>query len=371
MIDPVVRGRLWAIIVKEIWAVLRDPRSRIILIVPPFLQLIVFGFATTLEVKNIDIALYDRDGGVWAREFSQRLAGSPNVRRIIPVRSPAELRDAIDNRQVIAAIGIDQRFSADIAAGRPATVQAILDGRRSNAAQIVAGYLGRITVDMGASVRPQLKAPGGSIVTHWYNPNLDYLWFTMPALVVIVSTVTALGVTAQSVARERELGTFDQLMVSPLRVHEILIGKMVPPLLIGLFNATLYTILIPTVFGVPLTGSVPLFYVALLFYMLALIGLGMLISCLSQTQQQAFLGMFLLTVPAILLSGYASPVDNMPNWLQWVAEFNPPKHFLIVSEGTFLKAMPPGDILANTWPLMAIAAATLTAAALLFRSRME
>ncbi|MGH6782182.1 MAG: ABC transporter permease, partial [Sphingomonadaceae bacterium] len=351
--------------------VLRDPRARIILIVPPFMQLIIFGFATTLEVKNIDIALYDRDGGVWAQEFSQRLAGSPNVRRIVAVRSPAELREAIDNRDVIAAVTIDQRFSADVAAGRPATIQAILDGRRSNAAQIVSGYLSRIAGDMGASLRPETRPPSRSIVTHWFNPNLDYLWFTMPALVVIISTVSALGVTAQSVARERELGTFDQLMVSPLRVPEILVGKMVPPLLIGLANATLYTILIPTVFGVPLAGSLLLFYLALIFYLLALIGLGMLISSLSQTQQQAFLGMFLVSVPAILLSGYASPVDNMPGWLQAVAEFNPPKHFLIVSEGTFLKAMPAADILANTWPLIAIAAVTLSASALLFRSRME
>lgn len=365
-------GRLWAIIVKEIWAVLRDPRARIILIVPPFMQLIVFGFATTLEVKNIDIGVYDRDGGVWAREFTQRLAGSPNVRQVVRISSPAALRDAIDNRRVIAAVTLDHRFSADIAAGRPATVQAILDGRRSNAAQIVAGYLERITGELGAEIRPRaVPLRGQSIVSHWFNPNLDYLWFTMPALVVIISTVSGLAVTGQAVARERELGTFDQLMVSPLRVHEILIGKMVPPLIVGLFNATLYLILIPNVFGVPLTGSVSLFYLALLFYLLALIGVGMLVSSLSQTQQQAFLGMFLVSVPAILLSGYASPVDNMPHWLQLVAEVNPPKHFLVISEGVFLKAMPAADILANIWPLMVIAAITLTASALFFRSRME
>ena len=365
-------SRLMAIIVKEMWAVLRDPRARIVLVVPPLLQLFVLGFATTLEVKNFDVGVYDRDGGVWAREFTQRLAGSPNVRRIVPIGSSAELRDAVDNRKVIAAVVLDQRFSADVAAGRPATVQAILDGRRSNAAQIVAGYLERIAGELGADVRPVDARRGGrSVVMHWFNPNLDYLWFTMPALVVIISTVSGLAVTGQSVARERELGTFDQLMVSPLRVHEILIGKMVPPLIVGTLNATLYLILIPTVFGVPLSGSVPLFYLALFFYLLALIGVGMLVSSLSQTQQQAFLGMFLVTVPAILLSGYASPVDNMPGWLQIIAQANPPKHFLVVSEGVFLKAMPAREILANTWPLMLIASVTLSASALLFRSRME
>ena len=365
-------ARLWAIIVKEMWAVLRDPHARLVLIVPPVLQLFLFAFASTLEVKNINVAVYDRDNGAWSQEFVQRLAGSPNVQHIVPVHSPAELAHAIDYREVIAAVSFDQRFSADIAAGRPATVQVILDGRRSNASQIVNGYLERIAADIGAGIRPAAgRPPGQSIVSHWFNPNLDYLWFTMPALVVIISTVSGLSVTAQAIARERELGTFDQLMVSPLRVHEILIGKMVPPLIVGLANATLYTILIPTVFGVPLTGSIPLFYIALVFYMLALIGVGLLISALAATQQQAFLGMFLTSVPAILLSGYASPVDNMPGWLRIIAQADPPKHFLIISEGVFLKAMPARDILANTWPLVLIAAVTLTAASLLFRSRME
>jgi ABC-2 type transport system permease protein len=188
---------------------------------------------------------------------------------------------------------------------------------------------------------------------------------------VVISMVSGLAVTAQSVARERELGTFDQLMVSPLRVHEILIGKMVPPLLAGLMNATLYLVLIPTAFGVPLTGSVALFYLAVICYLLALIGVGMLVSAVSQTQQQAFLGGFLVMVPAILLSGYASPIDNMPGWLQVVAQANPAKHFLIVSEGVFLKAMPAIEILANTWPLAVIAIATLTVSSLFFHSRME
>lgn len=365
-------GRIVALIVKEMWAILRDPRARVILVVPPLVQLFILGFATTLEVKNIDVGVYNRDSGAWSTEFVQRLAGSPNIRGIVWLRSPEELRSAIDNQRVIVAVSIDQRFSADVTAGRPAIIQAVFDGRRSNAAQIVSGYIERITAEMGASLAPTVAGPRSqSVTTNWFNPNLDYLWFTMPALIVIISTVSGLGITALSVARERELGTFDQLMVSPLRVHEILIGKMVPPFLVGLFNASLYLVLIPLAFGVPLTGSIPLFYLALTFYLLALVGVGMLVSSLAQTQQQAFLGVFLVTVPATLLSGYASPVDNMPGWLQVLAQANPPKHFLIVSEGIFLKAMPALDVLANTWPLIIIAAITLTASAILFRARME
>jgi drug efflux transport system permease protein len=365
-------GRLYAIIVKEMWALLRDPRTRITLIVPPLVQLLVFGFATTLEIKNFDVGVYDRDGGPSSQEFEQRLAGSPHVHRVISLRSPSAVRDAIDNEKVIAVVMFDQQFSRDISAGRPAVIQAVLDGRRSNAAQIVAGYLGEIAGGMGVQLGTQT---GGirsqSIVTNWYNPNLDYLWFAMPGLMVLISVVSGLGTTAQAVARERELGTFDQLMVSPLRVHEILIGKMVPPLLFGVVNATLYLIVIALIFRVPVTGPLPVYYLATVFYLLALIGVGMLVSTISQTQQQAFLGSFLVTVPAILLSGYASPIDNMPHWLRVIAQGNPCKHFFIISEGVFLKSMSSANILDNTWPLAIIAAVTLGAASLLFRSRME
>jgi ABC-2 type transport system permease protein len=365
-------GRLYAIIVKEMWALLRDPRSRITLIVPPVVQLFVFGFATTLEIRNFDIGVYDRDGSLWSQEFEQRLGGSPDVHRVVSLHSLAAVRAAIDNEDVIAVVMFDEQFSRDVAAGRPAVIQAVLDGRRSNAAQIVAGYLTEIAAGMGVQIsRSTDNDLSQSVVTNWYNPNLDYLWFAMPGLMVLISVVSGLGTTAQAVARERELGTFDQLMVSPLRVHEILIGKMVPPLLFGLVNATVYLLVIAFLFRVPVTGSLPVYYLATVFYLLSLIGVGMLVSTISQTQQQAFLGSFLVTVPAILLSGYASPIDNMPHWLRVIAAGNPCKHFFIISEGVFLKSMSGADILQNTWPLAIIAAITLAAASLLFRSRME
>jgi len=367
-------ARLSAIIVKELWAVFRDPRARITLIAPPLLQLVLFGFAATLEVRNFDVGVLDRDSGIWSHEVVSRVAGTPNVGRVVPLASPADMREAINNQQVIAVLSFDSRFSAAIEGGQIGEVQIVLDGRRSNASQIVSSYLQQIIGQVAAEARPA-ATPGQpttrTVVTNWFNPALIYLWFVMPALLVTLGATGTLSITAQSVARERELGTFDQLMVSPLRVHEILIGKMAPPLLIGFFNATLYVILIPTVFGVPLTGSVASFYFSLFFYVVSLIGVGMLVSTLSQTQQQAFLGMFLVTVPLILLSGFATPVDNMPGWLQVIAFANPCRHFLVVSEGVFLKDMPAAVILANTWPLAAIASVTLTVSAILFRARME
>jgi len=366
-------SRLLAMIVKELWAVLRDPRARITLVIPPILQLMLFSAAATLEVKNVTIGVWDRDRGAAAREFVNQLAGSPNVRRLEVITSPEDLRAMIDGQHILAAVVLDQGFSRDVAARRPATIEAVLDGRKSNAAQIVASYLNVIAAKTGASIRGVTVGDSGgqTIAANWFNPNLDYLWFVMPALLVQISAISALAVTAQSVARERELGTFDQLMVSPLRLHEILIGKMTPPFLIGLFNGTVCLIVIPTFYGVPFQGAIGLFYLALAIFLLAIIGIGMLVSAVSATQQQAFLGMFLVTVPAILLSGFTSPFENMPGWLQVIGEADPVKHFMVIAEGLFLKAMPAADVFANLWPLALIAGVTLTSATLLFRSRME
>lgn len=364
--------RLKATIIKEIWAILRDPRARLILIAPPLVQLFLFGFASTMEVNNIRIGVLDLDGGRWSREIVERLAGSPNVKEIVPLHSDADLRLAIDRQRVIVALRFDPHFSSNVSARRGGVVGAVYDGRRSNAAQIVSGYIERIVGETGAISLPRTPtAIGGSVATHWFNPNLKYLWFVMPALVSVIAAVSVLAVVSQSVARERELGTYDQLMVSPLRVHEILIGKMLPPIIVGLANVTLFVVLLPTIFGIPLTGTLSLFYLALFFYLLALAGIGMLISVISATQQQAFLGMFAIAVPMIILSGYASPIDNMPAWLRVITWFNPPAWFLTISEGTFLKAMPVGEVFSNTWPLILIAAATTISASALFRSRME
>jgi ABC-2 type transport system permease protein len=366
--------RLRAMIWKELWAVLRDPKTRMVLVLPPLLQLFVFTFATTLDVRNVDIGLLDRSSGVHSAELVSRLAGSPNFRSIRRFTSTDDLAEAIEGQKVIAAIVVDEDFDRALTSRRPATIGLVLDGRRSNAAQIVASYVGQIAAGLGADLAVGTAADPprpGSIVTNWYNPSLDYIWFTLPSLIAVIVSIAGIAITAQTVARERELGTFDQLMVSPLRVHELLIGKMIPPLIIGLFNGTLYLILAPLLFGVPFTGSLLLFYLSLVAYCLSLIGVGMLVSAAAATQQQAFLGSFLVTVPLFLLSGYASPIDNMPGWLQVATHADPTRYFLVIVQGLFLKAMPARLVLGQLWPLLIIAGATLSAAAWLFRARME
>ena len=366
-----------ALIIKEMWVLLRDPKGRIMLFLPPLLQLFLFTFAATLEVRTVDIGLLDRSGGSASAELVSRLQGSLNFREIKQLGSMTELRRAIDEQDVIAALVIDEDFDRKIARGQSATIGVVLDGRRSNAAQIVGSYIAQVTAgvgaDFGRSKQGSARGSGqaGSIAINWFNPNLNFFWFNLPALLVLIITVTGLSVTSQVISRERELGTFDQLLVSPLRAHEILIGKMVPTLIVGMINGAIFILAARLVFGVPFIGNMPLFLIALLLYNIAVIGVGMFVSAVSATQQQAFLGSFAATTPVILLSGFASPITNMPGWLQVLTYANPARYFLEISLGSFLKDMPAGMMFSLIWPLLVIAAITLSVSAWLFRARME
>ena len=365
--------RIVALIIKELLAILRDPKGRLVLIIPPLVQMLIFANAATLEVSNVDLAVLDRDGGHYSHALIDRIEGAPTFRHVIRVDSLAALHEAILMRRAIGAIHVGPSFSRDLSAHRPATLQLILDGRRSNAAQIVGGYLSQIIEGVAAEATPGARRGNAPVIVvrNWFNPSLDFKWHTVPGLVAIISLLIGLIVTALSVARERELGTFDQLMVSPLRTHEILLGKTIPPLLVGLFHTTMFILAAVYLFGVPLRGSLWLLYGSALFYLAALIGIGLFISALSSTQQQAILGAFLFAAPAILLSGFATPIENMPDWLQSVTLINPLRWYLLIVKGVFLKALPFDEVLRNTVPLLLIALVTLTAAAWLFRHRME
>jgi ABC-2 type transport system permease protein len=366
--------RLKALIVKELLAVLRDPRGRMILIVPPIMQLFVFAYAATMEVKNVDLAVLNRDGGRWSVELVARLQGSHTFNRVIPVESPAALREAIDMQRVLLAVQIGPTFSGDIEAKRPTNIQVILDGRRSNASQLAGSYVSQIVNGLAADVAakaPLSEASEPVVPRYWFNPALDTQWFMVPNLIAVIAVLIGLVVTGLSIARERELGTFDQLMVSPLRTPEILIGKTVPPLIIGFFHCSFYLLAALIWFELPLRGSLVMFYVGVFFYLSALIGIGLFISALSATQQQAILGSFLFMIPATLTSGFATPIDNMPEWLQSVTIVNPLRYFIVIVRGVFLKGLPLDEMVRNTLPLILIATVTLSAAAWMFRRRME
>lgn len=364
--------RLMAQITKELLSVLRDPRSRFVLIGPPLIQLFIFSFAATLDVRNVDIAIYNRDAGKWSQELVARVGGASFVHRLHPVHKPADLERMIERREVIAAIDIPESFSRDIASGRPAAAQVILDGRRANSGQVVLGYLNAITVALGGelSERPQL-AGDTAAVRHWFNPNLIYRWFVVPSIGGILLTFMTLLITALSIARERELGTFDQLLVSPCTPIEIIASKMAPALVIGTFLGSFMVAAGVFLFRIPFTGSFTLLLASMVLFILSVVGIGLMISSVCATQQQAILGTFTIAVPAVLMSGFATPVENMPVFLQWLAQAIPLKHYLIILQGSFLKSLPPSEVFANAWPMVLIALVTLSAATLFVRSKLQ
>ncbi len=366
--------RIRSLIIKELLAIWRDPKSRFILLGPPVIELVIFAYAATQEVKNVRIAVLNQDMGIYARDLVARFQGSPNFRSVEHLQSDSDVAPAIDSRSVLMVVHLREDFSRLLAARRPASVQLILDGRSSNTSQILAGYAEAI-IDGYNGELAQAGAsppPASTVVARvWFNPNQDALWSTVPSLLAILVALEGLMVTALSVARERELGTFEQLLVSPLSPLEIVVGKSVPAMLIGLGEGTLVVAVATLYFRVPLTGSLALLYTAMTAYLLAVVGVGLFISSLALTQQQAILGTFACMVPQVLLSGFASPVENMPDWLQTATLANPLRHFIVIVKGVFLKAMPLEDVMHSLWPLVVIALVTLSAATWLFRRRTE
>lgn len=366
--------RLRALVIKELQALLRDPQSRRVLILPVILQTALFPFAATLEVKNNTLALFNRDNGAASIELVQRLAAAEAFTEILNLHTEAELEESIQNQHALIAIQIPPDFSRDLAHGTPADLQVILDGRRSNSAQIANGYVQQIintfVDDHLTPAATQNQPPEISQVTrHWFNPNLHYYWFIVPSLVAIITTITTLIVTALSVAREREQGTFDQLLVSPLTPAIIMIGKGIPAGIVSIAQATIILLVGVFLYRIPFEGSLPLLYFSMIFYIAALVGFGLLISSICSTQQQALLGVFCFLMPAILLSGFTSPIDNMPAFLQIITWANPLRFFIVIVKGLFLKDMPFTDVLHNLWPLLVIATVTLLAANVVFRRK--
>jgi len=363
--------RIRALVLKELQALFGDPSSRALLMMPVLLQTLLFPFAATLDVTNASIAIYNRDLGVPSTELVQRFSNSSAFTQILNVRSQEEMAHAVETRTALLAVSIPEDFSRQLAEGKSAPVQVLLDGRRSNSAQIAFGYLQGI-VDGYVKDRTSAsgKLPPSTLITrYWFNENLIYRHFTLANLVAVITTIGALILTALSVAREREQGTFDQLMVSPLTPEMIMIGKAVPAIIVAFFQATIILSAAVFAYHVPFRGSLLLLYVAMFFYALSLVGVGLFISSLCSTQQQAFLGAFSFMMPAMMLSGFAAPVENMPRWLQIATWPNPVRHFVEIVKGVFLKDASAGRVFSLIVPLIVIGIGTLGMAALMFRRK--
>ena len=371
--------RLLALIRKEIQIILGDKQGRLLVIMPVIVQLALFPLAATLEIKNSTLGIYDEDHGPAAIELTQRLrAQTVTFTHFIAINNEQQLNDAIEQQRALAVVRIPPDFSAQVArANATPQLQLLLDGRRTNAGQIAAGYIQQIVQSYQqdlASARAGAIASAASstlVARAWFNPNLDYLDFILPCLIALITTTGVLIVTALSVAREREQGTFDQLLVSPYTPELIMIGKIAPALLIATFHATLILLAAVFIYQVPFQGSLLILYAGIILYALALAGVGLFISALCATQQQAFIGMFAFMMPAMMLSGFAAPVENMPVWLQHVTWINPIRHFMEVVKAVYLKNAAADLVVVLAWPLLVIGVITLGAAAVLFRKNVE
>jgi ABC-2 type transport system permease protein len=366
-------SRIIALIIKEFLALLKDPKSRLVIIGPPIIQLLVFGYAATFDLTNVPYAVYNESPGEASRQLVARFRGSPDFNEVVTISHDDQIAPLIDSKKVLLVVHIGPRFSRDLQTRKTAPVQIILDGRDSNTAMLAMGYVQKIVNDFNVQWTGEKEMPGPParlVVRSWFNPNLLSRWFIVPGIVGLLTLVVTMLVTALSVAREREQGTFDQLLVTPYHPWEILIGKAIPGFIIGTAEATVIILMAVFWFQVPLLGSLSALYTGLFLFLLSAIGVGLMISSLSLTQQQGLLGAFMFLVPSIILSGFATPILNMPPLVQKLTLLNPMRYFMAIVRGVFLEGTPFHLLIDQFWPLAVIGIVTLTIASWLFRRRM-
>ena len=370
-----MRGPLGYTIAREFVSMARDPGMRRMLLAAPLLQVLVFSYAATMEVHNVALAVVNQDSGRWSRELVIRLEAAGFVDQVIHAPTTTALADLIERRQVLLAVHFQPDFSRRIEAGQSGPVQLLFDGRRANAGQIVFSYIRNIA----AGLQMELAAVGAgppprALVRHWFNPNLEYRWFLVPALVATLAMIPALLISTLGVARDRELGTFDQLVVSPVTTLDIILSKLLPAAFAGMLSGLMVFLLAIFAFRINFHGG-PLTLLLLFFSQLTFVfavgGLGLTISAACNTQQQALMGMYSLSIPMMITSGFLTPVENMPVFLQYLAELNPVKHYRVILLGSFFKDMSAAEFFSNLWPMLLISVLSVSIAARIVRWRVQ
>ncbi len=363
--------RIFALVKKEFITIWKDPKSRGIIVALPIMQLLIFSNAATMEVKNIDVAVIDRDKSVESRELLSRFENSPRFRHFYYAENENELKQKLDTQKAQIALYINNDFSSKIKSQKTADILIIADGRQTNVAGIGSGYATQIISSYSAEITQHKGAGINLIPRNWFNPNLEYKWYILTIILAMLSVVVSLILTALSIAREREMGTFDQLIVSPLSSFEILLGKTIPPLIIAMCLTTIMTTIVIFGFKVPFAGSFILLLSSIFVSLLSIVGVGLCISSICKTQQQAILSVMTFMMPAMLLSGFISPIEDMPRFLQIITYLNPVRFFMVLTRGIFLKGMTLADAVSNWIPLLIIATITLTLAGWTFKKKLD
>ncbi|HEY0995470.1 MAG TPA: ABC transporter permease [Gemmatimonadaceae bacterium] len=366
MIDRVLQ-----VVRKEFRQVFRDPRMSRVIFITPVMQLMLFGYAVSTDVRNVTTFVVDQDASASSRALLDAFTASGYFRITGRSSRPADLVRALDRGDAIAGIEIPRGFARSLRDGSGAQVQLLLDGTNSNTAAVAGGYAERIVAGFGARLVAAMQVPGLPEVDlrerAWFNPDLSSRAYNVPAVIGAIMLLVALLLTSLAIVREREIGTLEQLRVSPLTAGELIAGKTIPFALIGLADMIVVTLAAVLWFRVPLAGNPLLLLLASILFLLTALGLGLLISTLASTQQEAFMVSFLAYMPSILLSGFMFPVSSMPALFQWLTLGNPLRHFLEIVRGIFLKGVGLGVLWPQFLALTVMGAALLTVATLRFR----
>lgn len=366
-------ARIWALAIKELLALLRDKKSRFVVIGPPIIQLLIFSYAASFDLNHVRYAVYNEDPGFASRALLAHVAGSPTFEKVKTIQHSSEVAQLINHQEVLLVLHIGRDFTRNLLQHRSAPMQVVIDGRNSNTATMAMNYISNIIVtfnEQWAATHRWQKPPSQLVIRAWYNPNLLSRWFIVPGIVAVIMLLETLLVTGLSVARERDQGTFDQLLVTPMTPLAILFGKALPGLIIGALQGTFIVIMAILWFQVPFMGSVLALAIGMILFILAAIGIGLMISAFANTQQQGLLGVFLFMVPAIILSGFATPIANMHPLVQQLTYINPVRYILIIIRGVFLEGDNIAQLGSQFWPLAIIAVLTMSVATWLFRNRL-
>ena len=366
--------RILALTRKELLALLKDPRARVSLLIPPILQSLIFGYAATYDLNHVPYAVLDQDRSAASAELLADVQGNRAFLKIADLRRVADIKGFIDSKKALVVIQVPQGFERGLETGQGAAVQVIADGRNSNTAGVAIAYVGAIVEQFNADWRSghaQPPPPVQIVTRAWYNPNLESRWNMIPGMIGTLTLLQTMLLTTMSVAREREQGTFDQLLVTPLSPSEIMIGKAFPCMLIGLAQATGVLLVAELWFRIPFAGNVLTLYAGLIFFLLAAIGIGLLLSSFASTQQQAMLYGLLLIMPFSLLSGLTTPLSNMPLPLQYFTMINPLRYAIDITQRVYLEGAGLDRLGQDLIPLTIISAVTLTGGAWMFRQRLQ
>jgi len=362
--------RIRVILRKEIIQALREPRMRWLLFGPPLIQLVVFGYAVNLDVDHARIGWMDMDRTPASRDLRARFEGSGRFEVVAAPTSQEQVQELLDRGQAMAVIQILPQFARDIKRGEATAVQVLVDGSNSNTAQLVSSYASEVIAAYANDIsgiqrqtRIMARSPSGPVnmqftqVTSrtrvWFNPDLYSRNYFVPGVIVNITMIVTMMLTAMAIVREKEIGTMEQLMVTPVRPIELMLGKTLPFAGVGLLDVCLITSAALLIFHIPLRGSLVLLFFCTLLYLMTTLGAGLFLSTISHTQQQAMMANFFFTTPAFMLSGFAFPIRNMPVAVQYLTYLNPLRYFMEIVRGIFLK----GTGIAVLWPQMLCLAA--------------